>query len=485
MKRLLSAILIGIMIIALVGCSDQQAVTPSASPAPYTEQRQGYYDVTLYYPNASSDSVLASSQKVKKTSDQSIYMDIMDALLDQDGENRSNFSYAFDSDVVCRSIVQQQNILYINFSWRLMEMTADQIFAAIVVLVNTYTQFNDIEFINISVEGKQLTMPDFPERPLWLFSRFNDDVVDLKEQAALLKTQYTTDKSAMEERKYAILYFNIPDTAYLIPEVRPVDVLGSDYAGKIIDELLSGPRNTTLAQASLPSGFQLYEEIAFDESTKTLRLSFVADTTWEIPTGEWSALPSLVNSLTHAVPEMETLSVSIFQSNDTLLERVYTASVSVSDYGGSIRSRISMYVPDENVTYLEKSSAIVEYMPDEDSYPEIMAQLLKRLSAVLPFTEGDTTEEEYAGMIHTVYTNSDTVIIDISDALYQQFSKLNTKEEFLAVYSIVATMCEATQTNKAQILVDGKKRQHFVSSVAIFGTLLNVPTDQLNQYAAD
>jgi len=485
MKRFFSVLLIVIIIsILLMGCTSQQKniVTPNNSPVPFITVQKNNYEVTLFYPNNDFTAVVASSQSVAKKVGQSLYMNVMQALLGQDGTSRTGFSYAFDKDIDCRSIVQQENILYINFSWRFLAMPTDKIIAALVVLVNTYTQFSGVEFINISVEGKQLVIPDFPDRPIWLLNRFTNDPVELKDQLVQLKEQLATDKSSMHERSYAVVYYNLKDSRYLMPEVRAIDVFAGDYSGAVINELLSGPKDIENELSNIPSDFKLYEAISYSAASHTLKLSFVSDSQWVKPNGKWAALPSLINSLTHAVPDMENLEVSVYTPNaNNTLDLAYKDSATVSEYGGYIRSTINMFVPNKDFQKLINVKAVMDSVPDENSYSLVFSQLISKLKIAIPkLTQSVDDSNNSSSDINYIFTNDNTVIIDISEKLYNEFSVLTKQEEFLTAYSIVATMCEVSNTNKAQILVDGQRRQYLASSINILEPLLNVPTKQLN-----
>lgn len=482
MKRTAAILILSALLFTFSGCWGGQTQNPEATAMPYLEQRQEYYDVTLYYAQSGEDGILASAQKVKKNEGVSLYVDVMNALLGQDDISRSNFAYSFDSDVVCRSIVQRQNVLYINFSWRLLEMPQTDIFTAIAVLVDTYTQFEGVDFLNISIEGKQLSMPDFPQRPIWLLNRFNNDVSALESQAELLQEQYVTNKILMQERKYALLYFRLPGSQTLLPEVRPVNVIGGDYAGEIVRQLLSGPQDTAETQGDIPLDFQLQGEISFDSGSKTLEVDFLAGADWQKPTsGQWEAMASLATSLSHAVPDMETLTVKIYQQTGQSIEEIYSEDASLAEYGGQVQSRINIYLPDSELSKLEKNTAVVNYMPDEGTYATVAALLAEQLAGRIPAAKPADGEEDYGALINRVYTNNNTVVLDISEKLYKYYSNLSQKEEFLAVYSYVATLCEASGMEKTQFLVDGKRRQYLCQTIDISAPLMNVPALQRSQ----
>ena len=153
--------------------------------------------------------ILAFSQPVVATD--TLYEEIMRALLSGTAEG---YVSPFSQGVTCRNIMLLQNILYIDMSWQFNEMPRENFFACISVLVATYTGFSEVSFVNLTVEGKQITLPERPAHPIMLLSRYTGTIQSLNNHYS---RHVETDFSGIETF-YGAMYVSDETNKYILPK---------------------------------------------------------------------------------------------------------------------------------------------------------------------------------------------------------------------------------------------------------------------------
>ncbi len=431
-------------------CTTQEEPLPSHDPAiiftPYEMPAQKNETVSLYYPSADNSHVLASTQQLKRKNQESFYFDVMDALL-------------HGTDAGYKSIFPEgvQNILYIDMSWHFSEMAPELFCACLSVLISTYTDFPEIEFINITVEGKQLTVPGLPQRPLMLFSAYSGTISDLLNRyKALLRAEENSEP--VMDTFYAVVYTQDESRRYLLPQTVSITIQDNDYASAIVSALISLEAGTDI----FTSGFTLASAPEFQEEKKTLQVTLTAPPSWT-PPSEWLAPQAIVSALDCIYPGTEYISLTV---QDAAGNSLYSHEEEAVYYFNFIRSQIDIFTPSSAGNELTHTSMLVSRMPGSGDLSQFIHEYICTIHPALRETDG---------LVNNVLLNGDTVIIDLGEEYFNLYTNLTPEQEYAAVYSMVITACSYSGATKAQLLQNGQTRSCFSKNIRIDHPLLNLP----------
>ncbi len=453
-----------LLILALLSaaCTDNHISIPNRNStivfAPYEMPEQKPATVALYYPSSDNSHVLASSQQLQRSNQESFYYDVMEALLHG---TATGYQSIFPEGIQCRSIMLMQNILYIDMSWHFLQMQPELFFACLSVLTSTYTNFPEIEFINITVEGKQLTTPNLPERPFMLLSAYSGTISDLLNRyKSLLRA--TENNEPIIDTFYAVIYTQDENQRYLLPQTVSITVQNGDYASAIVSALISFESDTDI----FAPGFTLTSPPEFNEQEKTLYVTLTAPTGWTLP-NNWLAPQAIVSALDCLYPGTEYISLSVQDTSGNVL---YTHQEEAVYYFNFIRSQIDIFTPSSAGDELMHTSMLVAHMPGSGDLSQFIYEYICTLHPALRETDG---------LVNNVILNGDTVILDLGEEYYDLYTDLTSRQEYAAVYSMVITACSYSGATKAMLLQNGQTRSLFSSTIAIDHPLLNLPDDYI------
>jgi hypothetical protein len=251
--------------------------------------------VTLYYPNDDLTDILAFSQPITATD--ALYEEIMRALLSGTAEG---YVSPFSQGVTCRNIMLLQNILYIDMSWQFNEMPKENFFACISVLVATYTGFSEVSFVNLTVEGKQITLPENPEHPIMLLSRYTGTIQSLNNHYS----RHAETEFSGIETFYGAVYVADETNKCILPQVSGITVREKGYATALVSHLLAE------STAIFPAGFMLSGEPKYDGKKETLIIDLICPDQWNYSEG-WLGASALVSTLDSLYSEIDTLKLTV------------------------------------------------------------------------------------------------------------------------------------------------------------------------------
>lgn len=457
MKKTIAA---GLLLLALLSsaCAGNNSPMPKHNPAivftPYEMPAQQPQTAALYYPSADNSYVLASTQPIRRSSQGSFYGDVMNALLNG---TEAGYKSIFPEGVQCRSLMLVQNILYIDMSWHFLEMKPELFCACLSVLISTYTNFAEIEFINITVEGRQLTMPGLADQPLMLFSAYSGTISDLLNRyKALLRAEETGESYI--DTFYAVVYTQDESRRYLLPQTVSITVQDKNYAAVIVSALISLETGTDIFMP----GFTLAADPAFNETEKKLQVTLTAPPGWTAPS-DWLAPQAIVSALDCIYPGTETISLLV---QDTAGNALYTLEEESVYYFNFIRSQIDIYIPSSDESELMHSSMLVARMPGSGDLSHFIDEYICTLYPALRETDG---------VVNNVQLSGDTILMDMNEQYFNLYPELTAQQEYAVVYSMVLTACTYSGATKAQLLQDGQTRSYFKGSIRIDKPLLNLP----------
>ncbi|MBR6766115.1 MAG: GerMN domain-containing protein [Clostridia bacterium] len=400
--------------------------------------------VTLYYPSEDNTAVLAFSQRLK-AGNGSIYTRIMSALLSGTEEG---YISPFPQGVSARSIMLVQDILYIDMSWQFMEMPTEQFFACVSVLANTFTALKEVSFINITVEGEQLTPPGLPDHRIMLLSAYAGNI-------SQLINEYKAISSGVSRTFYTAIYVADKSNKYIIPEVVSISLTESGYASKLLSALL------TKSTAIFPDGFILSKAPKFSGSTLSVELTAPQD--WNNSAG-WLGPRAIVCTLDSLFPKMDTLSLTVSDPQGNELLKI---NEDTTHYYESIRSTVDVITPNSSGIGLTHTKLLVSHMPESSDIREFLNEYI--VSLVPSFRD--------KSIVNSVLVSNDTVIIDLTKTYFQHFEaqQLSGEKEYASVYSLITTACSFSGTTKALILEDGRMRSTLSGHIKLDAPLLTLP----------
>ena len=446
MKKFLSAF-VCLVLCFLCACTPQTTTedTSKITLSPYSMPQATGETVALYYPTKDFLGVLASTEEIERKS-QSFYFDVVSALLD----GTKTFESAFLAGISCRSTMLVQNVLYLDFSHQFEKMEPLRLFACCAVLAKTFTSMEEIDFINITVEGKQLTYPNSTRR-IMLLSRYSSD-------ASSLLSIYNSLSSAKDKQTidtfYTVLYSSSGNS--LIPQVKSISVADNNYARAIVSQAL------TVDQTLFASGFSV-KNVSYKNSHVSIELT--APSGWKTPSG-WLASRALAAALDCIYSDLKQVSLTVYGSAGELL---YSLSHETGEIFNYIKSRVNVFVPSKNdVTF---TTMLVSKVPSRNDLTDFMADYIASLAPAL---------RDNDNVIRQIVFSDEMLILDLDEAFYLYFASQENQSEYATVYSIIATACAFSGANRVMFLQNGQVRSHFSSKISLKTPLYNLPKDFLD-----
>lgn len=204
-----------------VGCSQQPAET---EPEVVTE------NVTLYYGSEGNEELVSEEREVSYNEEQDRYQAVLEALIV--GPQTDGYVANISSDTQVYGTIRQNEALLVNVSEEFTQFggsVAETV--AVGSVVNTLTQFDEIETVKILVEGEELIAPSGERRGF--MEPFDTDVTPPAQQTA-------------------ILYFARPDATAVVPEEREIPLSQDDGIEErvrlVLEELIAGPQREDVSR---------------------------------------------------------------------------------------------------------------------------------------------------------------------------------------------------------------------------------------------
>ncbi len=447
--------LILIISILFSGCADEpQNIKEKIEIklTPYDMPKEQTKWVTLYYPNAELNEILAFSQPVTAT--ENIYDEIMKALLSGTSEG---YVSPFPEGISCRNIMLLNNILYIDMSWQFNEMSAERFLACVSVLTTTYTGLSEISFVNITVEGKQINLPEKPEHPIMLLSQYTGTL-----QA--LQNHYLRHNEVLSiETFYGAIYVGDETGKYIVPQVKNITVREGKYASALVSQLLAE------STAIFPSGFMLSGEPSYDGKNGTVYIELICPQQWNYDV-EWLGPYALVSTLDTLYPEVNNLILTVKDAQGIEKAKI---DGTVTDYFSKIRSVVEVFAPDMEGTNIVRTNMLVSSVPGSGDLKAFIKEYLVMINS-----EFRTSEN----LVRGVAIKDNTVIINLSADFFNYYSDIidSREKEYALIYSLISVACTYTGTAKALLLEDSKTRTTVAGFIKTDKPLLKLPMEYTN-----
>ena len=420
---------------------------------PYDMPRVQPKWVTLYYPDKDNTTLLAFSQQI--TVRDSIYEDIMSALLSGTEEG---YISPFPQGVTNRSIMLIQNILYIDMSWQFNQIPVDTFFACISVLASTFTGLDEVSFINVTVEGQQLTLPKMKDHPIMLLSSYTGTV-----SALMAHYNRYPDKGAVFENFYGAIYVADETGRFILPKAQSMTVGEKGYASTLISALLA--ESTYI----FPSGFMLTGEPEYDSKNGKISISLTCPQDWNYTDG-WLGPHAVVCTLNSMYPLVKSISLRVTDPHDN--EKVLIEE-ETAEYFGKIKGVAEVLTPNTMGTGLVRTNMLVSNMPGSGDIKGFINEYICTLNPDFRSIES---------IVNGVVIDDDTVILDLSGEYFAYYGNTVTakEQEYAIIYSLIYTACTYTGTSKALVLQDSQLRSTLAGYIKTDQALLNLPKEYVS-----
>lgn len=262
-----------VLLLLLAGCAQNKDTTP-AEPGEVTEH------VRLYYGDANNEKLVSEERQITYKEGEDRYKAVLQALIT--GPQTAEFTSNIPAETNVYGTMRQNKALLVNFTDNFNSFGGSVAeIVAVASIVNTLTEFAEIEEVKILVEGKELIGPS--GEPRGFMARF---------------TTEDGPPTAVEE---VTLYFANSQATALIPEQRTISfALDADLAARlrtVLEELIRGPQAKNAAP-TIPAEVQVLSVTMQDSIA-------VVDFSQEMHTkhsggaaGETMTITSIVNTLT-------------------------------------------------------------------------------------------------------------------------------------------------------------------------------------------
>lgn len=240
-------------------------------------------NINLYYANKDNSQIILEQREIQVTKKDSIPKIALDELLK--GPKNSDLNSNIPRGTKLLSVDIEKKIAKVNFSKDFSGFPGSMAESfAVISVVNTLTDLEEIEQVEIWVDGKELIAPS--GEPYGLLEKYDIQKIN-KELNTETVTLYFPDKEAM----------------YLVSEQRDI-IKDEPIAFGIVMELMKGPESSELTPPALPKEAKLLSvevkgDTAYVDFSKELKENHIGGSTGEIMT-----IYPIVNSLTE-LPEID------------------------------------------------------------------------------------------------------------------------------------------------------------------------------------
>lgn len=451
-----SALLVAACMLLLCACSSQQA--EEASPN-YTSQAElsntpAYYRLYTYKNNQ-----LDYSIQPIYIGNEGKYAAIANALMERDDYLREDYDGVFNSTVELRSIRRQGDVLYINFSDELRYEPPLVIAQIISSLANTFTALEEINYISIGCEGRQLSIPEYDAHPVMVFDAEADDPQAIVSNWESAQSAFESG-SLYKEETYVLLYFRASSGGMYVPEVRKITFKGTDYADQLINQLILGPAKD--GSSVFEDNITLFEPSSFDGQTLSIR--FLARNSYPVQDQLWNAVPALALTLYHLYPDMQNIAVEILVQTEEGYDTVYSYSSEISGFLSLIRTNFQCYFPNESFSGLTARTATVNAYDELTASRELLANILEGQTGGMDELENLLSPQGdmlYSEAVLSVYRTGECLNINFSRAFHEALGVLSYDQERCLAYAIVNSLCLNSGFEEVRFLADGAPIETF------------------------
>lgn len=471
MKKVIALMIAGVFL--LTGCAG--IVKEDAKPTEYAGNLAQVYqqvDLTpgiektpaLYFLNADRTTLVAETRSITIEQNTRPERQVVEELLKgPKDENLLPVAAGFELD----TIETMYNVVNVNLTTS-QQKSEDQIFTLCLALANTLSEFLNVNYVNVYVNGRAAGYQSVPDR--------------IEPVGALTKNQGIIADEIAKQAQHAttaeiptVLYFLDNSEKYLVPEVRNLQYENGNYVSRIIEELANGPEEMYFYRQSLDSSIRMVGEPLIETDTAG-RNVLVVDLnkspvvfTQGFEDGETLAIASIVYTLLGFYPNVDAIRFTV--NGVAVSENIYTKNEFKDYIGATVR----LYFPNADSTKLMAVDRTISQ--GIASFPStIVSELISGpaetdSSDLWPaFPEGVTTED-----VKDVYVANDIVVVDFNAGILDKLKDMSSEDEMLMVYSIINSLTYLPDIRLVQFLVDGQRTQNISNTIDVRDPMMKNP----------
>ncbi|KUO51768.1 MAG: hypothetical protein APF76_15430 [Desulfitibacter sp. BRH_c19] len=266
-KNILIVPLIMLLLLFFIGCESPQSNTPN----------QITQTINFYYGDSNNETMVTEEREIVYEREDDKYVEALEALVK--GPDTSDYNANINPDTVVYGTIKQNRDLIVDFSQDFAQFGGSVAeIIGVGSVVNTMTQFEEIDRVKILVEGNELIGPS--GEPYGFFEPF------------------PTDPKITE----VTLYFSNQQATEVVGEKRELTgtLNQEQFIISVLEELIKGPENQDL-YATIPETVKIQDlmlednlvEIDFSQEMYTdhwggaageaMTINSIADTLFEFP----------------------------------------------------------------------------------------------------------------------------------------------------------------------------------------------------------
>lgn len=471
MKRLKTILYISIVMLCLSAC-DKAINENTAQPADSLGKEYDMHSesisqktITLYYPDLALKNLLRIVNEVNIFERSSEVWVITNRLLMHTPQEDANYTVPFNNKIGVDWIKVSRNLAKINLNGDFNQFTEKEFFCGIISIVNTVCQINQIDFVEILINGQQFKNRGLLVNPMsTMDTSLHLIYLDHINIIQLDNRDYDRDK--------IILYYLDTNSNFLIAEVSNTTVSEEGFVGDLFRLLKNEPNYGSGIQSCIPQNMLMTSEATISNENGinilTLRLESPKYETMDNKT-RYMLCGSLTLTLLGYIQDVS--AIKIFINGQPALEETILYEEMFIDTIGQI---VTVYLPNRDLEYLVKVDIAMSQQrynnPKERLNEIILAEnnYKNNTFSVIP----DNVDESD---ILDVFVHESCCVINISNNLYTKLYNSNYKIQKMFLYSIVNSMTEFENISSVQLIVEGKIEEKLRETLYIETPILSNP----------
>lgn len=271
MNKRIVFLLMGLLLAGMfTGCQKTEKNAPT---------NQATLKVKLYYGADNNEKMVTEQRQVSYTKGTDKYKAILEELLK--GPQNKNYRANIPAGTTVYGTIKQGNRLIVDLSVNFNRFSGSMAeIIGVGSVVNTMTQFKEIQQVKILVDGEEYIGPS--GQPRGFMKAFPTDPTENQPQSVTL-------------------YFGNKDATAVVPEIREISVSSEtsheDFIKTVLNELIKGPSSSglsrTIPQEVKVKSVSIKDNIAYVDFSEEMHTKH-----WHGAAGEAMTINSIVNTLT-------------------------------------------------------------------------------------------------------------------------------------------------------------------------------------------
>jgi len=328
----------------------------------------------------------------------------------------------------------------------------EEMFVFKIAAANTLIDLLDITYVNLFWDGMQKSQNSQPAGPQIKSNQTVEEALNMEQEVRAAQSS----RAAYDGK--AILYFAAKDGPFILPEVRNVSFNSESSVEALINELVTGPRDTG-RKTGLFSKQTKFKNSDFilENNVKTLILHFESLIMPDQGYNESLMAASLIYTLTGILTDIEAVKIDI---KGKIIENIgskkFINGMRRSDFTDITGKSIPLYMIYQDSTLLTGVSRTVLQSKQWDALirlKELFAGPKESESKnAWPVLPGGTDEND----LLSVSVSNDTFIVDCSANFKNMCANLSEENEMLLIFSIVNTLTEIKGIRQVLFQIEGR-----------------------------